>query len=271
MSYVYGESVAGGFGGVDVDVADLEDVAVRGHVDLGSGGRDIDRTLGADGPAVVPERYVEAVVDHLRPGQSGEELAPHADIEPVVHQRERVAESGFEVGVHRGPEVPDLSLLAEFDELEERVGQVGVFVDPHVEVERPEILVVLGEGAESDDVHAEIGSQQVVGFEVSQHFGGRYGAVEQRHQLAVARIEDVVEGDVAGHVDLHAAQYGDVHVAAQRREGGVELRPEGRTLHEVGRRILRSGAGRKERRRDEDVWFFHAMVLFRCRVSDLRV
>ena len=250
---VYGKAVSGGFGGFDVDIARFENAGLGIHVDLGSAGGDVDRTLRVDVPAVLLERDVETVVVDVCPGQSREEFTPHADIEPVVHQRERVAESRFGIGTRRGSETVDVALLAEFDELEERTGQVGVLVDPQVEVERPEILVILGESAESDDVDTGADPQQVIGFEVSQRFVRRYGAVEQRHQLAVAGVKDVVEGEVAAYVDIHAAQYGDVHIAAQRRESGVELRSESRTLHEISRGILRSGAGRKERRRDEGV------------------
>ena len=153
---VEGKAVSCGFGGFEVEIAYLEGLAVGVRFDFGPGGREVQRALGENGPAVFAERDVEAVVGDQRTGESGEELTADADVEAVVHQRERVAESRLEVGVRRGAEVADLALLAEFDEFEERVGQVGVFVDPHVEVERPEILVVFGKGAESDDVYAEV-------------------------------------------------------------------------------------------------------------------
>ena len=60
----------------------------------------------------------------LGPGDSGEELAPHTDIEAVVEQRERIVESGFEIGLGGGSEVVDAALIAAFEEFEERLGQV---------------------------------------------------------------------------------------------------------------------------------------------------
>ena len=162
---------------------------------------------------------------------------------------ERIGEGRLEVGVADYADVADAPLLPVLDEVEERVGDVGFGVGPHVEVERPEILAVFRVGAESDDVDAGVRPQQVFVLEARKRLGGRYGAVEQRHEFPVAGIEDLVERDVAAHADLDASQHGEVHVAALRCEGRVELAAEGRAFHEVGRGVLGCGADRYEKRR----------------------
>ena len=247
-----GETVTRRAGGLEVDVVEcVNHLAAVVHLGRGlqPGGRNVERSVGLDGPAVLVQRYVEAVEVGLRADDSGEELAAHADVEAVVEQRERIGEGRLEVGVADYADVADAPLLPVLDEVEERVGDVGFGVGPYVEVERPEILAVFRVGAESDDVDAGVRPQQVFVLEARKRLGGRYGAVEQRHEFPVAGIEDLVERDVAAHADLDASQHGEVHVAALRCEGRVELAAEGRAFHEVGRGVLGCGADRYEKRR----------------------
>ena len=158
-------------------------------------------------------------------------------------------------------------LLAAFEKLEERAGQGGLLGGAQREVERPEVLVVGGEHADAEEVDAGFGTDSVLCAQAALRHVGRHGAVEQRDEPPVARVEYVVEGDVAVDSDLHAADSGQVDVAALRCEGGVELRAVGRPLHEVQGGILGGKSGCEEQRRQQKGCFFHCGSRFRGRTS----
>ena len=240
-----GEAVACGRRGFEVDVVQLVNL-LAGVVALGrdveTGGGDVESACGVDPPLLFSVRHVESGEVHAGAGGSDEEFAADTDVKPVVEQRKRVAEGRFEVAVGREPDVVDVAARAFLEECEERVGQRSVGGCAGVEVERPEILVVAREGAEADEVHAGVDAQQVVGLESRKRLSGRNGFVEQRDQFPVAGIEQFVHGQIAAGVDVYAAQTGNVDIAAQRCESRVELAAEGRSLHEVSRRVLGGNA-----------------------------
>ena len=254
-SQIDGEAVAGRFGRLHVEVADLEVRLLGG--DVGAARGEVDRTPCVDVPAILFERDVEAVVVQPGAGGAGEELAPHAYVEPFAEQRERVGEGGLEVGARRDADVRDASAASRFEELEERVGQVGVFRGAHVEFERPEMLAVARICSEAEDVDARVDVQSVFRPQSGEGVGARDRGVEQRHQLPVAGKEQVAQREVAADGEVDTAQHGNVEVAAMGREGGVELHAEGRALHEIGRGVLRRDARRHERDRQQEEYLFH--------------
>ena len=86
---------------------------------------------------------------------------------------------------------------------------------------------------------------------------------DQRHEFAVAGVEDLVERDVAARADVQGAYARDIDVAAQRGEGRVELAAEGRAFHEIGGRVLGREAACQEQGEEERVEFLHVGRRFR--------
>ena len=153
--------------------------------------------------------------------------------------------------------------MAVFDEVEERVGEVHLGAGAETQAEGPEVLAVPGVGAESDEVDVGVGAEQVSCLESRERFGGRYRTVDQRHEFAVAGVEDLVERDVAARADVQGAYARDIDVAAQRGEGRVELAAEGRAFHEIGGRVLGREAACQEQGEEERVEFLHVGRRFR--------
>ena len=254
---VYGEPISCGLRGFHVDVVELERLASFGHVDRGSTHRDIEASFGIDAPDVLLHRDVEARVPDFGARQSCEELDAGSDVKPVVEQRERVVESRLEIVLGRDADVADVALLAELEELEERVGQAGVLCRANADVERPEVLAVGGVLTDPEDIDPRVDAEVVVGLEVRERLGCGDRFVEQRHEFPVVGVDETVESHVAAHGELDAAEGGQVEVAALRGEGRVELRTEGRSVHEVGRGVLGRGDGGQTCCSDEKEQFFH--------------
>lgn len=262
---VHGKAVSGGLVRLGREVAEgVGAVLVAGDVvACRAVGRQVERSRGVDAPAVFVEPDVHAVVVEPGAGHADEELGAGTEVELVVQQRERIGEARLEVGVGRDADVAHDALPAGLEELEERAGQVDVACRAKIQVEGPEVAAVFGVSAEAEDVDAGLHAEVVLGIQPREGVGRRDGAVEQRHELSVAREEHVAEGDVAARGDVDAAHARDVEEAALRRKGRVELAAEGRSLHEVGRVALSRHTGRERQRQQKCKCLFHGRRWFR--------
>ena len=203
--------------------------------------RHFERTVRVDIPTILLQFYIEPVDRRPRTARADEKLTPSTEIN-LIRQRKRVTESGLEISLCRGFDIVDNGLVPSvLEKVEQRIGHIGLRLHTHIQIERPECLMILAECTETDDIDPGIGSEHIFRAQISQRLGRRNILVEQRYQTSVHRIKNIADGEVTGNVDLHTAQYGNIHIAAQRSESRVKLAAESRTLHKVGTRRLCHG------------------------------